>query len=139
MNQSQRDELTNALTQWQLDVAAIRDDPAARLAMAAAFYNGHGGPEFRYERAPLAFMRWEVRRGVLSPVAAGGSAWWRTSSRRTRPPRPPSRPSGTTWLGPSPVTWPRASSSWSLKDCPAPLPGRSAALHWPEPGGKLEE
>jgi hypothetical protein len=58
-------------------LAACSDEPYARLAMAAAFYRDHGGAEFRYERAPLAFMRWEVRRGVLNPLAAGGSAWWR--------------------------------------------------------------
>ncbi len=66
-----------AAAQAAANVAAVSDDAAARLQMAEAFYGAHGGPDFRYERAPLAFMRWEVRRGVLNPVAAGGSRWWR--------------------------------------------------------------
>ena len=47
------------------------------MQLAAQFYGAHGGPDFRYQRAPLAFMRWEIRRGALNPVADGGSAWWR--------------------------------------------------------------
>ena len=58
-------------------MAAVSDDPVARLQMAESFYATHGGPYFSYERAPLAFMRWEVRRGVLNPAAEGGSRWWR--------------------------------------------------------------
>ncbi len=71
-----------AAAQADADVAAVADDPAGRLAMATDFYRDCGGPEFRYERAPLAFMHWEVRRGVLAPVAAGGSAWWRAVNGR---------------------------------------------------------
>ncbi|WP_433366657.1 hypothetical protein ACQPZX_38135 [Actinoplanes sp. CA-142083] len=57
-------------------VAAVRDDPAARLALAAGFYDSPAGsPGIRpYRRAEVAFMRWQISRGVL---AAGGSAWWR--------------------------------------------------------------
>lgn len=54
-------------------VAAVRDDVAARLALAAEFYARR--PEIRaYGRAQLAFMRWQARRGVLAP---SGSPWWR--------------------------------------------------------------
>jgi hypothetical protein len=58
-------------------VAAVRDDPAARLALAAGFYDTPvGSPRIRpYRRAEVAFMRWQIRRGVLG---AGGSPWWRS-------------------------------------------------------------
>jgi hypothetical protein len=58
-------------------VAAVRDDPAARLALAARFYDNDAIR--RYRRAELAFMRWQIRRGVLDPpgAVAGGSPWWR--------------------------------------------------------------
>ncbi|HWO60556.1 MAG TPA: hypothetical protein VNO31_11045 [Umezawaea sp.] len=59
-------------------VAAVRDDPAARLALASRFYDGAEGIR-PYRRAELAFMRWQIRRGVLDPptASAGGSPWWR--------------------------------------------------------------
>ena len=68
---------TPAAAAADANVAAVSDDPAGRLQLAAQFYGAHGGPDFRYQRAPLAFMRWEIRRGALNPVADGGSAWWR--------------------------------------------------------------
>jgi hypothetical protein len=62
-------------------VAAVRDDPSARLALAARFYDSTVGSRAirRYRRAELAFMRWQIRRGVLNPPDAtpGGSPWWR--------------------------------------------------------------
>jgi len=62
-------------------VAAVRDDPARRLELAARFYDERPGrPGIRaYRRAELAFMRWQVRRGVLSAPSASqpGSPWWR--------------------------------------------------------------
>lgn len=62
-------------------VEAVRDDPSARLALAARFYDSAtGGRAIRpYRRAELAFMRWQIGRGVLDPLApeAGGSPWWR--------------------------------------------------------------
>jgi hypothetical protein len=68
---------TSLAAEADAKLASCSDEPYARLAMAASFYRDHGGADFRYERAPLAFMHWEVRRGVLNPLAAGGSAWWR--------------------------------------------------------------
>lgn len=61
-------------------LAAVRDDPAARLALASGFYDSAAGsPAIQpYRRAELAFMRWQIRRGVLAPVADGGSRWWRS-------------------------------------------------------------
>src|SRR5262245_18248666 len=62
-------------------VAAVRDDPAQRLRLAAGFYDQRaGGHSIRaYRRAEVAFMRWQIRCGVLSPVDAAqpGSPWWR--------------------------------------------------------------
>ena len=62
-------------------VAAVRDDPARRLELAARFYDRRAArPDIRsYRRAELAFMRWQISRGVLAPPNADqpGSPWWR--------------------------------------------------------------
>ena len=62
-------------------VAAVRDDPALRLRLAAGFYDQRaGGRSIRaYRRAEIAFMRWQIRCGVLSPLDGThpGSPWWR--------------------------------------------------------------
>lgn len=62
-------------------VAAVRDDPAQRLRLAAGFYEKQaGGRSIRaYRRAEIAFMRWQIRCGVLSPLGGPqpGSPWWR--------------------------------------------------------------
>jgi hypothetical protein len=62
-------------------VAEVRDDPVQRLALAARLYErppGRVGIR-SYRRAEVAFMRWQISRGVLaSPAAeAPGSPWWR--------------------------------------------------------------
>jgi hypothetical protein len=60
-------------------VGAVRDDPGARLELAARFYD-LGTVDIRpYRRAETAFMRWQIRRGVLAPPSADrpGSPWWR--------------------------------------------------------------
>lgn len=61
-------------------VAAVRDDPARRLELAAGFYDRGIGPASirSYRRAELAFMHWQVRRGVLAAPSADrpGSPWW---------------------------------------------------------------
>jgi hypothetical protein len=63
-------------------VAAVRHDPALRLELAARFYDDRPGRASirAYRRAELAFMRWQVSRGVLaSPESAPpGSRWWRS-------------------------------------------------------------
>jgi hypothetical protein len=67
-------------------VAAVRDDPAQRLALAVRFYDAR--PARRsirsYRRAAVAFMRWQIRRGVLAAPSADhpGSAWWRAVNER---------------------------------------------------------
>jgi hypothetical protein len=68
-------------------VAGVRDDPAARLALLGRTYHGPTGRARRhlpFRRAALAFMRWQARRGVLNPLDASppGSRWWRAVNER---------------------------------------------------------
>ena len=62
-------------------VAAVRDDPAGRLRLAASFYDDRPGrPPIRaYRRAEIGFMHWQVHRGLLAAPdsARPGSPWWR--------------------------------------------------------------
>jgi hypothetical protein len=62
-------------------VAAVRDDPGERLELAARFYDRRTGRlGIRSgRRAEVAFMRWQIRRGVLAAPGADrpGSPWWR--------------------------------------------------------------
>jgi hypothetical protein len=67
--------------------AAVRDDPAARIAPVERSYLGPSGSAPRhlpYRRAAMSFMRWQLRRGVLEPVHCGrpGSPWWRAVNER---------------------------------------------------------
>ena len=68
-------------------VAAVRDDPAARLALMGRLFQGPTGRAPRhlpFRRAALSFMRWQARRGVLDPLDASppGSVWWRAVNER---------------------------------------------------------
>ncbi len=68
-------------------VAAVRDDPAGRIALVERSYHGPFGTAPRhlpYRRAAMSFMRWQLRRGVLEPPHAvrPGSAWWRAVNER---------------------------------------------------------
>jgi hypothetical protein len=68
-------------------VARCRDDPAGRLALLRALYEAPPGLaelHLPYRRAALAFMGWQVRRGLLDPVvgALPGSPWWRAVNER---------------------------------------------------------
>jgi hypothetical protein len=73
---------------WAADqVAAVRDDPAGRRALLRSLYEAPAGrPELHlpYRRAALAFMDWQLRRGVLHRVggARPGSPWWRAVNER---------------------------------------------------------
>jgi hypothetical protein len=65
----------------------VRDDPAARLTLAARTYRGPNGRAPRhlpFRRAALSFMRWQLARGVLAPMNATppGSPWWRAVNER---------------------------------------------------------
>ncbi len=76
-----------ALAWAEAQVAAARDDPAARLALLARTYHGPAGRAPRhlpFRRAALSFMRWQAQRGVLDPLEASppGSPWWRTMNER---------------------------------------------------------
>jgi hypothetical protein len=68
-------------------VAAARDDPAARLALIVRTYHGPTGrapQHLPFRRAALSFMRWQAHRGVLNPLDASppGSVWWRAVNER---------------------------------------------------------
>ena len=76
-----------ALASAATQVAAVRDDPAARLALMARVFRGPTGRAPRhlpFRRAALSFMRWQARRGLLDPLDASppGSAWWRAVNER---------------------------------------------------------
>ena len=76
-----------ALASAAAQVAAVRDDPAARLALMARLFKGPTGRAPRhlpFRRAALSFMRWQAGRGVLNPLDASppGSAWWRAVNER---------------------------------------------------------
>ncbi|HEX2496484.1 MAG TPA: hypothetical protein VHK46_06575 [Gaiellaceae bacterium] len=76
-----------ALVFAEAQVAAVRDDPAARLGLMARVYHGPTGSAPRhlpFRRAALSFMRWQMRRGVLNPVdgTPAGSVWWRAVNER---------------------------------------------------------
>src|SRR6476619_4075677 len=75
-----------ALAWAEAQVAAARDDPAARVALMARVFHGPTGDAPRhlpFRRAALSFMRWQARRGVLNPVDGSppGSVWWRAMHR----------------------------------------------------------
>jgi hypothetical protein len=77
----------SALGRAEAQVAAARDDPAARLALMSWVFHGPTGRAPRhlpFRRAALSFMRWQARRGVLNPLDAAppGSMWWRTLNER---------------------------------------------------------
>lgn len=117
-----------ALEQAAVMMAAVRDDPARRLELAARFYDRRAGrPSIRaYRRAEMAFMRWQIRRGVLAAPSADrpGSPWWRAVNEGllrdawqaellvSGQPGTASRPSVTCWTeflrGPSATAWYRA-------------------------------
>lgn len=68
-------------------VAAVRDDPDARLALMQELYKvpanvdrGH----LPFRQAASAFMGWQLRRGLLNPAdgPAPGSPWWRAVNER---------------------------------------------------------
>lgn len=61
----------NAAEHAALQVEAVRDEPEARLSLMSALYEPlPGRPETHlpYRRAALAFMKWELRRGLLRPL-----------------------------------------------------------------------
>ena len=76
-----------ALALAEEQVAAVRDDPEARLALMARVFHGptgHAPQHLPFRRAALSFMRWQARRGVLNPLDSSppGSVWWRAINER---------------------------------------------------------
>src|ERR687891_310635 len=76
-----------ALASAGAQVAAVRDNPAARLALMARLFHGPTGSAPRplpFRRAALSFMRWQALRGLLNPLDASppGSVWWRGVNER---------------------------------------------------------
>jgi hypothetical protein len=76
-----------ALAEAEEQVAATRDDPAARVALMARLFSGPTGRAPRhapFRRAALSFMRWQAQRGVLNALDADapGSVWWRAMNER---------------------------------------------------------
>jgi hypothetical protein len=68
-------------------VADVRDDPEERLELLRSSYAPRPGAEavhIKYRRAAMAFMGWQVQRGVLNPLddARPGSPWWRAMNER---------------------------------------------------------
>jgi hypothetical protein len=71
-----------ALASAHAQVAGVRDDPSARLALMARLFHGptgHAPQHLPFRRAALSFMRWQAQRGVLNGLGAPapGSVWWR--------------------------------------------------------------
>ena len=76
-----------ALAWAQAQVAAVRDDPHARLELIDRTYHGPTGRAPRhlpFRRAALSFMRWQAERGLLNPLDGSppGSPWWRAVNER---------------------------------------------------------
>ena len=73
---------------WALkQVEAVREAPAKRLALLERTYHGPTGrapQHLPFRRAAMAFMRWQLTRGVLAPLHAmpAGSPWWRAANER---------------------------------------------------------
>lgn len=68
-------------------VAAVRDDSAGRITLMERCYYGPFGKAPRhlpFRRAAMAFMRWQLQRGVLQPPFSDrpGSPWWRAVNER---------------------------------------------------------
>jgi hypothetical protein len=143
-----------ALGWAEAQVAAARDDPAARLALIARTYYGPTGRAPRhlpFRRAALSFMRWQARRGLLNPLDASppGSVWWRAMNERLLRdgceaialvgglPGEPSSQAVRLWLEfvatPTPSHWYRAHNAsmwlatWSTKGLPKKRAFRSAS------------
>lgn len=68
-------------------VAEVRDRPVERMELLRSSYapaSGGAPLHLRYPRAGLAFMEWQVRRGLLNPLddERPGSPWWRAINER---------------------------------------------------------
>jgi hypothetical protein len=112
-------------------VLPAREDPEERYHLRRSFYRRYGFGDRKpagYGNSELAFLRWEIDRGVLNPVdhpARPGSPWWRAVNERilldaelaaaahevhvSQAALPPSARRWMEYLaGPSPASWYRA-------------------------------
>jgi hypothetical protein len=110
-------------------VDAVRDDPSARLSLMQNSYRVPSQVDRGYlpfRQAAAAFMRWQLRRGLLNPVDSPtpGSRWWRAMNERLLydccearalafgSPGSPGSPTVAAWLGfirqPTARSWYRA-------------------------------
>jgi hypothetical protein len=113
-------------------VGAVRDDPDGRLALMRGQYRVPPDVDrgyLPYRQAASAFMRWQLRRGLLNPIDSPnpGSPWWRAINERLLYDGvearalafghhgPPSSPSVVAWLEfircPGAARWYRAHNS----------------------------
>ena len=64
-------------------VKEVADDPQGRYNLRYQFYQKYGDPFIHHKsglgNSELAFIKWEIRRGVLNPIhhLLPGSPWWR--------------------------------------------------------------
>jgi hypothetical protein len=68
-------------------VAEVRDRPDGRLDLLRSSYApppGVAPVHLRYQRAALAFIGWQLRRGLLNPLdhECPGSPWWKAVDER---------------------------------------------------------
>ena len=68
-------------------VGEVRDSPHDRLELLTSSYAPPPGTKplhLRYKRAALAFMGWQLERGLLNPLddPRPGSPWWRAMNER---------------------------------------------------------
>jgi len=110
-------------------VGAVRDDPTARLALMRNSYRVPSNVDrgyLPYRQAASAFMKWQLRRGLLNPPDSStpGSPWWRAMNERLLHdgcearalafghPGPPSSPAVAAWREfirhPTAASWYRA-------------------------------
>jgi hypothetical protein len=119
-------------------VSAVRDDPSTRLSLMQNSYRVPSDVDRGYlpfRQAASAFMRWQLRRGLLnapdSPTP--GSPWWRAMNERLLydgcearalafgSPGSPSSPTVAAWLGfirhPTAASWYRAHNMSVVSAC----------------------
>jgi hypothetical protein len=110
-------------------VGAVRDEPRARLALMRKEYRVPSNVDRGYlpfRQAASAFMKWQLRRGLLNPPDSPtpGSPWWRAMNERLLHdgceasalafghPGPPSSPTVAAWREfirhPTAASWYRA-------------------------------
>jgi len=73
---------SEAATYASSTVRRVREDPAGRLGLLRQMYRVPTAVDrgyLPYRRAATAFMRWQLRRGLLNPLTdpLPGSPWWR--------------------------------------------------------------